>query len=217
MIYSTTHTVYKNNDNKEIPSVTTILKILNKPALIKWANYLGYKRQSVDAVLEDTSYIGTTVHCALTAFLQNKQFILINGRSCGKTLLKSYLNSFFDWYKKHEIKTEFMEKKFISEKFGGTIDFYGKIDSKYTILDFKTSKSIYSSMFLQLAAYCIMLEEHGHKVEQVILLGVNENKYNEKILTRKELQKYIDTFKLLTDVFHKWFDINIEDGWGTIL
>ena len=35
------HTQYKLVDGTKVPSVTTVLGILNKPALVKWANNLG--------------------------------------------------------------------------------------------------------------------------------------------------------------------------------
>jgi CRISPR/Cas system-associated exonuclease Cas4 (RecB family) len=217
MKYSSSHTEYFNKIGLEIPSATTILKILNKPSLIKWANYMGFKHQSVDDILETTSIIGSTVHMLVYSYLLEKQFILIESRHCTKNLLKMYFNSFLNWKKENNIIPEFMEKKMSSTKFGGTIDFYGIINGKKTILDFKTSKKIHSSMFLQLAAYCIMLEENNYEVEQVGILTINENKTTEKFITREELQKYIDTFKVLVDLFHLWFNINEKDNWGSIL
>ena len=41
--FGNTHEEYINRDGVEVPSVTTILKLLNKPTLQKWANYLGFK------------------------------------------------------------------------------------------------------------------------------------------------------------------------------
>ena len=38
------HNVYCNKDDKEVPSVTTILKIINKPSLMYWANGMGFRR-----------------------------------------------------------------------------------------------------------------------------------------------------------------------------
>ena len=41
------HTVYRTADGQRVPGVTTVLGILNKPALIKWANNLGL--QGIDS------------------------------------------------------------------------------------------------------------------------------------------------------------------------
>ena len=84
---------------------------------------------------------------------------------------------------------------------------YGKINNKYTILDYKTSKKVYSTHFLQLGAYTYMMEEQGEKVEQVTILIVN-NKCEEHTKSREEIQPYIDTFLILVELFYKWYDIN---------
>ena len=41
------HTVYKTKDGKRVPGVTTILGVINKPALVRWANNLGL--QGIDS------------------------------------------------------------------------------------------------------------------------------------------------------------------------
>jgi hypothetical protein len=217
MKYSKDHIEYYNKDNIEVPSVTTILKILNKPLIFKWANILGFKRQKIEDVLETTSYIGTLVHGAIQSYFMKMEFIFIQHRMIGKSTLKLYLDKFFDWKNLHDIKVEFMEKSFVTDKYGGTIDFYGFYDDKRTILDFKTSKKFYSTMFLQLAAYCILLEERDYLVEQVGIIIINDKGYKEKIISRKKLNKYIEVFKSLLDLFHKWFDLNEEEGWESIL
>jgi len=216
-MYNSGHTQYFNSDNIEVPSATTVLKILNKPALVKWANYLGFKRQNVDEVLDASATIGTLVHQLIYSYLMDKYVIWIGTRKCGKATAMMYMNSFLEWKRTHEVKPTFMEKQFTSKRFGGTIDFYGEVDGKKTVLDFKTSKKPYSSMFLQLAAYCIMLEEAGYEVEQLAIIIINNSGYNEKFITREEIQRYIDVFIKLVEVFHNWYDLNIEHGWGDIL
>ena len=44
------HSTYINNNDIEVPSVTTILKVLNKPHIVNWANSLGWKKQSYKKV-----------------------------------------------------------------------------------------------------------------------------------------------------------------------
>ena len=38
---SRAHITYKLADGTAVPGVTTVLSVLNKPALVKWANNLG--------------------------------------------------------------------------------------------------------------------------------------------------------------------------------
>lgn len=216
MKYSQGHTVYKNSNNIEIPSVTTILKILNKPALQKWANSLGFKRQKLDDVLKESASLGTLFHAGVESYLQGLYFISCPRHYEEEYKLKLYLNNFIEWKKNNQLEPIFMEKEMTSEKYGGTVDFYGIFNGKKTVLDFKTSKTHYSSMFLQLAAYVTMVESEGYEVEQVAILCCN-TKVSVKTMTREEIEPYIEIFKILAEFFHKWYDINIEDGWGKIL
>lgn len=211
------HGDYVNSKGIEVPSVTTVLKVLNKPSLVKWANYIGFKRQNVQDVLDTTSYIGTFVHDFINAYICKSYYIFIcTSRKINKKILYLYFNNFISWYKTRNIETIYSEKAFTTDSFGGTLDFYGKIDGKYTILDFKTSKKPYGSMFLQLAGYIILLEELGEKVDQVGILIVNDKEFSEKIINREDMDKYITTFKYLVSFFHAWYNISDEDGWEKI-
>lgn len=216
MKYSS-HSTYFNKENEEVPSVTTILKILNKPSLIKWANFMGFKRKNIQAILDESSFIGTMVHKCIESYLMKELFIYIEVRPYTKMVIMKYLNQFINWKNNQEIVPNFMEKQFSCDKFGGTVDFYGEVNGKQTILDFKTSKSVYSSMFLQLGAYCYMLELHGYSVEQAGIVTVRDTQCFSTIKTREELQDYIDIFLVLSNFFHLWYDKNVNDGWGDIL
>lgn len=210
------HNEYFYNE-KEVPSVTTVLKILAKPALVKWANIMGFKRKWVDDILEEKSEIGTRVHYIIEAYIKNRYLVWVDGKAIDKPLIKLYLDQFLRWYNKHDVEMIFMEESMTCEFYGGTIDFYGVIDGKKTVLDFKTSKDIYSSMFLQLSAYVYMIEKQGLEVDQVAILAVNSNKFKYKVLPREQLDRYIETFILLSKTFDLWYSINEEDGWGDIL
>ena len=70
-----------------------------------------------------------------------------------------------------------------------------------TILDFKTSKNFYASMFIQLGGYVNLLEQEKYTVEQVGIVMIN-NVYRMKILSREEIQPYIDLFDKLLSIFN---------------
>ena len=55
------HRNYYNND-KRIPSCTEIVKLLDKPELVKWANYMGFKRIDSKVYLEERAAFGTHCH-----------------------------------------------------------------------------------------------------------------------------------------------------------
>lgn len=212
MKYSS-HTEYIRPDGIEVPSATTLLKIINKPALSKWANYLGFKHLNVDAVLDDYSRFGTLVHEMINSFLNDGIYIYIHMGDINLTELKGALKSFREWYDNNKVEPIYLEKKFVSSRYGGTVDFYGKVNGKYTIIDFKTSKKIRMTMFIQLALYTMLLEEKGEKVEQVGILLCNATHKDIKIISRKELDKYIDLAKKLIDFFEVYYNVN-ELDWG---
>lgn len=215
MKYSS-HKTYYNSEGEEVPSSTTVLKLLNKPFLSKWANIMGFKRKNIDAILEESSIIGTTVHNAIEAYLQKHLFIFIPPKQCGRELLMSYLNWFIEWEKQNEVEVEWMENSLTSKRFGGTIDFYGKVNGKHTILDIKTSKRFYPAMFFQLGSYVQLIEEQGLPVEQVMILIVNRDKYVERIMTRDEIEKYRVAFNQLVETFHLFYAVYSEDKWGAL-
>ena len=208
------HALYFNKLGEEVPSVTTILKILNKPQLVKWANYLGFQHLHVDAVLNESSVLGTVVHYLINSILSKNYIIYINDGKIPIDVLYSYLNRFKIWLNTNTVKPILLEKSIASDKFGGTIDFYGKINDKYTLLDFKTSKKIRITMFFQLALYTILLEELGYKVEQAGILLINPKYKDEKYIQRNELQPYIDFVLKLVDLFHSYYEINNNSKWN---
>lgn len=216
MKYSS-HAEYIRPDGIEVPSATTLLKIINKPSLSKWANYLGFKHLNVDAVLNDYSRFGTLVHEMINSFLSGGMYIYINMGDINLTELKGALKSFREWYDNNIVEPIYLEKKFVSSRYGGTVDFYGKVNGKYTIIDFKTSKKIRMTMFIQLALYTMLLEEKGETVEQVGILLCNATHKDIKIISRKELDKYIDLAKKLIDFFEIYYNINESDWWDKII
>ena len=210
------HTKYYNTHGIEVPSATTILKLLNKPQLVKWANYLGFNSLNVDSVLNEASTLGTHIHNLINAILNNYYIIYINREELPSDVVYSYINRFKQWLNINTLEPILLEKSITSDKFGGTLDCYGILNGKYTIIDFKTSKKIYLTMFFQLALYTILLEEKGYPVEQVGILLVNPKitSNNEKYIDREKLQPYIDFVKKLVDLFHDYDFINKSDKWN---
>lgn len=211
--YTINHTVYMNDSDVEVPSVTTIIKLLNKPSITKWANYMGFKHIYVKDILEETSRFGTLIHYIINLIINDKKLdISLHHRD--KFKVYSTLDKFLSWYKSHEVKPILTEEKLVTDTFGGTVDFYGIVDGKYTIVDFKTSKSIHLTMFIQLALYCILLEKKGYKIDQVMILSLGSEKYKTKLMTRKELEPYVKIGLLLVDLFHYYYDICKSGNWN---
>ena len=68
-----------------------------------------------------------------------------------------------DWFKTHEVKPIFVEQRVHSKEFGyaGTLDLFAEVDGEPTVIDYKTSKSVYAESFLQNFFYQQALNEMG--------------------------------------------------------
>ncbi len=171
------HTVYRKLDGTRVPSVTTYLGILNKSALIQWAWELGVQGLDYRKVRDRYGETGTLVHYLALCKLSNGELDL--SEYTQKDIESSIvpMSKFDEWLSGHKVKPILMETPLVSEthSFGGTPDFYGLLDRKKTLIDFKTSSGVYLEHFCQLAAYMKLLEEHGHKIEQVRLLRLGRS------------------------------------------
>ena len=213
------HITYKNKSNKIIPSVTTILKIINKKELLYWANILGIKGKYVQKELESSAYIGTVTHKLIEAYVSKNILYDIDtmriGNLAERICIKRAFASFLKYYirERNNIEVINTELSLSGERYGGTIDLLDKYNKKITITDYKTSSSFYPAMFLQLAGYDLLLRETKKiKTEQykIILL----NKKNGDIAKikicndKKEMTTYRDCFKKLVEFYYDWFYIN---------
>ncbi len=173
------HTVYKLKSGDRVPSVTTILGILNKPALLDWAWQMGTQGLDYKAVRDSAGDIGTLAHYLILCDLKGEKPDTSEYSSQDIAKAETCLIKYWDWQKGHKIEPIMLETPLISEQyqFGGTIDFFGKVDGQPTLLDFKTSKAIYPEFFYQLAAYEQLLAEAQQLIEvtRVLRIGKSED------------------------------------------
>ena len=171
------HTVYKTLDGKRVPSVTTYLGILNKPALMHWSWELGVAGLDYRKVRDQYGDTGSLVHYLVLCQLEGREpdYDQYSPMELATTVFP--MEKFNGWAEGKELEPILLEQPMVSEvyRFGGTPDYYGKIDSVLTLLDFKTSNGIYSDYFHQVAAYKKLLEEHGHIVDDVRILRFSRN------------------------------------------
>ena len=72
--------------------------------------------------------------------------------------------SFQDWAKSADLRPHAAEMRLCSlrNKFAGTADLIATVNGHPTLIDFKTSKAIYTTHLLQCCAYHVAYEEMGH-------------------------------------------------------
>ena len=167
-----------------VPGVTSILALLNKPALIQWAANMavehitnGYvKRLEAGEMPETSSFLALcqeakTAHrrvskeAADVGTLAHKfcEQVMGTGRGTMPTDEKAQAscNAFLSWYRANKITTESTERIVFSKRwyYAGQVDWTGSINDAPGILDFKTSTNLYLEAILQLGGYSVAIEE----------------------------------------------------------
>jgi len=201
-------------NGKTIYGVTSIVGILDKPALMYWAvnmavDFLGnnwqagkpYDEVEIKTLLEDarrahrvkkdkTADVGTMIHDWIEKYIKARiEKKPVPKKPINKEM-KNAIDGFFNWAKKNKVQLIACEQKIYSKryKYAGTFDLEAKVNNKRTIIDFKTGKAIYPEMFLQAAAYLQAKEEEkGEKYEGgVIILRLAQE---DKEITPFEVQQ----------------------------
>lgn len=212
------HEDYFDSKGNQIPSVTNVIGILNKPQLLSWANSLGFYRRSVKYEQEKAALIGSLTHhyleklsknnlCKMKSLNSYSDIIRIPVKQC----IKNYI-SFREIY--HQ-KTKYAELRLQTERVGGTIDNICKIDSKKYIIDYKTSGAIYPTMFLQLAGYVYLCRLNGiNNIDYVAILRLDKkkDKFEFKRMSVEHLKNYELVFMALLNVFELWESQLDEDS-----
>jgi hypothetical protein len=179
---------YKLADGTKVPSVTTVLKIKDPGALLNWA----YKTGRAHGVLEgqgkeapgglyegnDALAVGTCVHEMCEAWVKGDEPILVlekaieapsvTDKASFRAQAASAYSAFEFWCKGTQLEILDCEVPVVSEahRFGGTLDFIGRLNGKLVLGDFKTSGAVYPEYLMQVAAYAKAYEEtSGNKID----------------------------------------------------
>lgn len=150
--------------NENLPRVT---KILREAGLIDFSHV-------PDSVMVPAQDFGTAFH--LARHLWDKG--TLNEAKLSEPLIP-YLAGYKKFKKDYgfTVNLDESERQFVSEKYGfkGSPDLWPMIQGKRTLLDTKTSTQMYPATAIQMAAYQILLEENGVKVQQRWGIKLTEN------------------------------------------
>jgi hypothetical protein len=177
MSKSQAHTRYRNKAGNIVPGVTTMTALLAKPALIKWANNLGLQGIDSSKYVDDKADIGTLAHYMIEMHLLGQEPDFGNYTPNQQTTATNAFKKYLTWEAQSNLKVLHVELRLVSEEhqFGGTCDLYCELNGRKTLIDFKTSKAIYSEMFTQVSAYEALLVENGYPVEDVKILRIGRD------------------------------------------
>jgi len=194
------HTQYRLSDGTRVPGVTTILGVINKPQLVKWANGLGLQGIDSTKYVDETSRVGTLAHEMIQEYLGGPKVDFACYTEEHRDAAENAVISFFEWEKRiGRMETLHIEMPLVSEtwRYGGTVDWYGIIDGRRWLVDLKTSKGLYDEHVYQVSAYAALLQENGFPVEGVRLLRVGRTEdegFDDHIIDAPELEKSLVVF-----------------------
>lgn len=205
---SKAHQRYRLTDGSIVPGVTTILGIMNKPALVKWANNLGLQGIDSSAYVDETAKIGTLAHEMVQEYLGGPEWDRTAYNPGQIDLAENAVLSFYEWERRNvsSFKTTFIEEQFVSEtnRYGGTVDWYGELNGQLWLIDFKTCKTLYPEHTYQTAAYRALLLERGYRVDGVRILRIGRSEdesFDDKIIGREEIEDAYRVFESALNLY----------------
>lgn len=194
------HSTYFDIYGNEVPSVTTILQIINKPELVGWAHFMGTKQMSIDSILERASYFGNSIHDYLECYFTGGCYIPIFSELLDEEDYKKATNNFRCFMKGKTHDCILSEASRANNIFGGTLDYYGEFNGKKMLIDFKTSKDVYPTYLLQLGGYYELIKNEV-PVEGAGILIVNKKQCVLREVTLEKLKRYGEMFYILTNFY----------------
>lgn len=157
----------------KVPSVTTVLKVLEKRHLETWRARVG--RKEADRVTGEAKLLGTRVHTMAERLAWDRLYQPEAELEPFADAVRSFLNA----HVRKPLKTELSLVSAI-ERVGGTLDLYCETqDGKLAVVDFKTSAQLTREHGLQTALYALLLREHGYEVNRRVVVRIKKDKPGE--------------------------------------
>ena len=189
-----------------LPSVTTILNVISKPALVPWARnlaleharaalldsppppenyevYLEWVEHTIakakawpDQVKDQAADFGTRLHALIEGYIKAPQLPLDIPED-----MRPPFDAFLAWQEESQVTIHLAEFMVYSQRRGyaGTVDAIATRGDELIVVDWKTSNAVYPEMALQLGAYGAALEEmldHRIPVAETWVLRLGKTK-----------------------------------------
>lgn len=200
---------YRLQDGSIVPGTTTITRELgwNREVLIAWANKKGLEGIDSRKFLDDKASIGTLAHTLILGDLKKEKVDTSDYTEKQIIQAKTCLKNYYNWCEGKKILPIIVEQPLVHEefKYGGTPDFFGNINDKFILVDYKTGGGIYSEYTIQVAAYAELIKLQGHQVDEVRILGIPRSEdevFSEKIITSNQLKIGWEIFKHLLGIYN---------------
>lgn len=158
------------------------------------------------SILKRAQNLGTQTHQAIQAENDGYSYEL-------DPEFQPYFNAYYNWKKNVKLTAILQEEKVynVVDQYAGRIDFYGELNGKRVLIDFKTSNQVRWTYGLQLCAYKRALEMAGYPVDATYVLHVKPIKRGgqEPCATLHEFNFEYSKFQSLLDIF--WLKVYNND------
>lgn len=218
-----THQKYYNSRGEEVPSVTTVLKLLNNN-LDGWANYMGMKGINTKLYVQERAEYGTFIHAICEKFFKGELSTQlsecdIDNSTIGYTqddfdVLYSKLTIIRDLFAKQGYRYYSSELSISGETYGGTIDLilYNEESNDYIIIDFKTSKSVYSKYYTQLAAYTELLRnKYSFTIKAVCVILIEKQIMDKSFINLRLATDNEYNIRIFTDLLNIYYLMTTQE------
>lgn len=212
------HAYYCPEKDVFIPGATTILSILDKPALLNWAAKAatdhvranlpeGADKATIERVCDEAkgahtrlkdagADIGSQVHDFAQRLFEGKPVELPSDPAAQRGI-----KAIQEWIAGNNVMPIDVERIVFSQSafFAGKFDLLANVNGKLSLCDIKTSSGVYKEHKLQLGGYRYAWEEEnkGERIEQLVIIHADKKTGKVKPYhydDPAEIQFYTDTF-----------------------
>lgn len=170
----------KNGNGMIFPGVTTIIDSQlgwNKRVLMAWARREALKGNDPDVMAQEAADSGTCTHYHVECHIKDEKLDLTDFTQDQIDKAETGYLAFLEWEKNNKLEYIHIEYPVVSEihQYGGTVDMIAKKNGALWMIDLKTSKAIYPSHKIQLAAYVNAYnEQEDEPVNEYHILQLNK-------------------------------------------
>jgi hypothetical protein len=150
---------YHLRDGTRVPGTTTVINTSlgwSRGALMHWSWSEGIAGRDYRKTQSDAADAGTLAHAMVDASIKGEDYVIPPSTDPEQVkLARLSFSAFREWFEGSHIELVESEMHLVSEthRYGGTPDAVGRLKEHLILLDWKTSKGIYSDYVIQLAAY----------------------------------------------------------------
>jgi genome maintenance exonuclease 1 len=180
---------YTLEDGTKLPSVTTVIGLQKKKAIMEWRKRVG--EEKANQISRQASSRGTNVHTLCERYLNNEPLgdIMPDAKEMFRSL-RPHLDRINNI---HYQETALWSKTL---EMAGRVDCIAEYEGKLSVIDFKTSKRIktledISDYFWQTTAYALMYEELiGQPIHDLVVIMAVENE--QPLIFKQKTEDHID-------------------------